>query len=97
MLISDQMVSILIPTYNAGPSFGTLLDVLNRQQLRLFEIIVVDSSSTDDTLSIAKTHGVQTHLIPKQEFDHGGTRTFMGELAKGDILGVSDSGCASVE
>ena len=86
MLISDQMVSILIPTYNAGPSFGTLLDVLNRQRLRLFEIIVVDSSSSDDTLSIARSHGARTHRIAKREFDHGGTRTFMGTLAKGDIL-----------
>ena len=86
MLTSDQMVSILIPTYNAGSSLGALLDVLSRQCLRLFEIIVVDSSSTDNTLSIARSYGVQTHIIPKQEFDHGGTRTFMGKVAKGDIL-----------
>ena len=86
MLIPDQMVSILIPTYNAGPSFGALLDALNRQQLRSFEIVVVDSSSSDETLSIAKTRGVRTHRIAKEEFDHGATRTFMGTLAKGDIL-----------
>jgi len=86
VLITDQMVSILIPSYNAGPSFGTLLEILNRQQLRLFEIIVLDSSSTDDTLSIAKFHGVRTLVIPKREFDHGGTRTLMGKMAKGDIL-----------
>ena len=86
MLISDQMVSILVPTYNAGPSFRALLDALGRQQLRLFEIIVVDSSSSDETLSIAKSQGVQTHRIAKQAFDHGGTRNFLGTLAKGDIL-----------
>ena len=86
MLISDQMVSILVPTYNAGPSFRALLDALGRQQLRPFEIIVVDSSSSDETLSIAKSQGVQTHRIAKQAFDHGGTRNFLGTLAKGDIL-----------
>lgn len=80
------MVSILIPTFNAASSLGELLEVLSRQRLQLFEIIVVDSSSTDSTLSIAKSHGVQTHVIPKQQFDHGGTRTFMGSLAKGDVL-----------
>jgi Predicted glycosyltransferases len=80
------MVSILVPTYNAGPSFRALLDALGRQQLRLFEIIVVDSSSSDETLSIAKSQGVQTHRIAKQAFDHGGTRNFLGTLAKGDIL-----------
>ena len=80
------MVSILIPTYNAGPSFPTLLDVLNRQELRLFEIIVVDSSSTDHTVAIAKSYGFRTHIIPKHKFDHGATRTEMGKLANGDIL-----------
>jgi rhamnosyltransferase len=84
--MSEQMVSILIPTYNAGPSFATLLDILSRQQLRLFEIIVTDSSSTDSTVSIAKSHGIRTSVIPKREFDHGGTRTTMGKLAKGDVL-----------
>lgn len=86
MLIPDQMVSILIPTYNAGHSFETLLDMLHRQQLRLFEIVVVDSSSTDTTVSIAKSRGIQTQVIPKSEFDHGGTRTHLGRLAKGDVL-----------
>src|SRR6478609_838130 len=85
-MISDQMVSILVPTYNAESSLGTLLDVLSRQRLSLFEIIVVDSSSRDNTLSIAKSFGVQTRVIPKHEFDHGGTRSFMAILAKGDIL-----------
>ncbi len=82
----DQMVSILIPTYNAAPSLGELLVALGRQVLPNFEVIVVDSSSSDSTISIAKSYGAQTHVIPKGEFDHGGTRTLMGTLAKGDIL-----------
>lgn len=86
MLTTDQMVSILIPTYNAGPSFKTLLQVLSRQELRLFDVVVVDSSSTDDTVSIAQSFGIRTHVISKREFDHGGTRTHMGQLAKGDVL-----------
>src|SRR4030095_4495939 len=80
------MVSILVPTYNAAPCLAPLLEILSRQRLRLFEIIIVDSSSTDTTLSIAKSYGVQTHVIPKNEFDHGSTRSFMGTLAKADVL-----------
>jgi rhamnosyltransferase len=86
MLIPDQMVSILIPTYNAGPSFRTLLEVLRGQQLRLFEIVVVDSSSTDNTAGVAESYGIRTQVISKREFDHGGTRTYLGTLAKGDVL-----------
>jgi rhamnosyltransferase len=86
MLIAHQMVSILIPTYNAGPLFRTLLDVVSRQQLHLFEVLVVDSSSTDTTVAIAQSYGARTHVIPQREFDHGGTRTYLGTLAKGDVL-----------
>jgi rhamnosyltransferase len=80
------MVSILIPTYNAASWIGPLLTALGRQRLSNFEIIVVDSSSSDNTLSIAGSYGVRTRVIAKHEFDHGGTRTFMGTLAKGDVL-----------
>ncbi len=80
------MVSVLIPTCNAASFLGGLLGALIRQRLENFEVIVVDSSSTDGTVSIAKAYGVQTHVIPKDEFDHGGTRTFVGRVAKGDIL-----------
>jgi len=84
--ISDRLVSILIPTYQAEPSLGALLDRLRSQRLDRFEIIVVDSSSADRTMEIAKSFGVQTYVIPKEEFDHGGTRTYMGKLAKGELL-----------
>lgn len=86
MLNANQMVSILIPTYNAGPSFAALLELLSGQELRLFEVVVVDSSSTDDTVSVAQSYGARTHVIPKADFDHGGTRTYLGKLAKGDVL-----------
>lgn len=86
MPISDRLVSILIPTYQAEPSLGALLDRLRSQRLDRFEIIVVDSSSADRTMEIAKSFGVQTYVIPKEEFDHGGTRTYMGKLAKGELL-----------
>ncbi len=84
--IADHMVSILIPTYQAEPLLGALLGRLHSQHLSHYEIIVVDSSSTDRTMEIAKSFGVQTYVIPKQQFDHGGTRTYMGKLAKGDVL-----------
>jgi rhamnosyltransferase len=80
------MVSILIPTYQAEPSLGALLERLRHQRLDRFEIIVVDSSSVDRTIEIARSFGVQTYVIPKEQFDHGGTRTYMGKLAKGELL-----------
>jgi rhamnosyltransferase len=51
------------------------------------DILVIDSSSSDKTLDIAKQHAIQTVIIPKEEFDHGGTRTLAGKTrSAGDIL-----------
>jgi len=51
------------------------------------EILVIDSSSSDQTLDIARQHAIQTVIIPKSEFDHGGTRTLAGKTrSTGDIL-----------
>jgi rhamnosyltransferase len=83
---SDPLVSVLIPTYHAEALLGPLLERLWGQRLDRFEIIVVDSSSADRTIEIARSFGVATYVIPKQKFDHGGTRTYMGSLAKGDVL-----------
>lgn len=79
-------ISVIIPTYNAGPSFGELLSRLQRQSLPPFEIIVVDSSSTDGTAELAARFGARVLTVLQSEFDHGGTRNLAAGAAKGDIL-----------
>ncbi|WP_456397491.1 glycosyltransferase family 2 protein [Desulfurobacterium sp.] len=80
------MISVIIPTYNAEKYIGKLLDSLNCQTVRPEEIIVIDSSSKDQTVEIAFSKGARVISIPKETFDHGGTRTLAGRKAKGDIL-----------
>ncbi len=80
------MVSVIVPTLNASSVLGSLLTSLQRQTIEDLDITVVDSSSVDDTVNIAQSHNVPVHIIPKNEFDHGGTRTLIGKLVKGDIL-----------
>ncbi len=78
-------VSVIIPTYNAQEELPVLLDALNGQN-RPFELVIVDSSSTDNTPDIAKKHADLFFQIPKETFDHGGTRTLAAQKASGDIL-----------
>ena len=78
-------VSVIIPTYNAEPYLVTLLDTLQKQTLS-FELIIIDSSSSDKTLQIAKKYTEHIVTIPKNQFDHGGTRTKAAKLASGELL-----------
>lgn len=50
------------------------------------ELIVIDSSSSDRTIDIAKNYTDKIIVIPQSEFDHGGTRAKAAKMAQGDIL-----------
>ena len=80
------LVSVVIPTYNASVYLKKLLPSLREQTYKEIELIIIDSSSTDSTLEIAKSFKAKTIVIPKQEFDHGEVRTKAGKLAKGNII-----------
>jgi rhamnosyltransferase len=78
-------ISVIIPTYNAEPYLTSLLPTLKNQTLN-FELIIIDSSSTDNTLRLVKPYADKIISIPKNEFDHGGTRTKAALTASGEIL-----------
>jgi len=71
---------VLIPTFNASLSIGRLLAYLVRQEVG---VLVIDSSSTDNTIEIIKRYGVEYLVIPQNTFDHGGTRSLGAKHAKG--------------
>jgi GT2 family glycosyltransferase len=83
----DAFVSVVIPAYNAGSEFYWLIRKLRQQKgLRGIEIIVVDSGSTDDTVTIAETLGCKVICIPKAQFSHSFSRNRGAEEATGDLL-----------
>lgn len=79
------MVSVIIPTLNAGNKINKLLASIKSQTISC-EIVVVDSSSTDDTTLICKSYGAMIISIKKEEFNHGGTRNLAVSQTKGDII-----------
>jgi len=83
----SSAVSIVIPTKNAGVDFEYLLKVLKNQKgFEKIEIIIVDSGSTDNTLSIAREFGAKIVKIPAKQFSHSGSRNLGAENASGDYL-----------
>ena len=78
-------VSIIIPTYNASPYLTQLIPAL-REQTIAYELIIIDSSSTDSTVAQLKPIANKILTIPQSQFDHGGTRTIAAKAASGEIL-----------
>lgn len=68
--------TIVIPTYNGGEIWRQCISGILRQSHPPLKVVVVDSSSTDNTALYAKNAGFDVISISKSEFDHGGTRTF---------------------
>jgi rhamnosyltransferase len=78
-------ISVIIPTYNAEPWLPRLLETLAKQTAD-FELLIIDSSSSDHTIEIAREYTEKIVSIPQCEFDHGGTRTKAAQMTSGDIV-----------
>lgn len=80
-------VGLIIPTLNAGRELGALLDAVEGQTRRPDEVLVVDSSSDDETVEVAESRpGVGVMSIHREDFDHGGTRQLALEKVTGDFV-----------
>lgn len=86
-LASDIVVSVIIPTKNAGQEFEDLMSILvNQSGIKNQEIIIVDSGSIDDTVNIAKKYKAKVKQIKPEEFSHSYSRNMGAEMAHGDYL-----------
>jgi rhamnosyltransferase len=84
--MNDYKASVIIPTKNAGKQFErVLVAVLAQKTSWAYEVLVVDSGSTDNTVSYCKEKGVRVHEIPSHEFGHGKTRNLGISLTTGEF------------
>lgn len=79
--------SIIIPTKNGGPRFERTLKAIFENSLDGgFEVIVIDSGSTDGTVDIVRRYPVRLYEIPPHEFGHGKVRNYGARLSEGEFL-----------
>jgi rhamnosyltransferase len=69
-------IACIIPTFNAGQDLPRLILSLSTQTVSP-DIYIVDSSSTDGTVQIARDLVGNVVVIPQSAFNHGGTRQMM--------------------
>lgn len=86
-VLPDGMISVVIPTYNAGEEFKTLLEALvHQEQIPELELVIIDSGSTDGTPELAEQYGAKLIRISQAEFSHSYARNLGAKHASGQYV-----------
>ena len=80
------VIGVIIPTLNAVADLPGLLPTL-LSSVPAESVVLIDSSSTDQTVKMAIGAGLRVRSIPRREFNHGATRQLGVDLLDdADIL-----------
>jgi rhamnosyltransferase len=78
--------AVIIPSLNAAEDWPRLIPSL-LASISTDQVMVIDSSSDDGTLDLARAAGFRVHSISRAEFNHGGTRQLAADLLpKAELL-----------
>ena len=97
--VGAAKVSVVIRTLNEAKYLGELLEGIANQQTNGLEceVVLVDSGSTDQTLSIAEHHGCRILHIKREDFSFGRSLNLGCEAASGDILVITSGHCVPAD
>lgn len=84
--MNDMKIRIVIPTYNGGEIWERSAKEISKFTTSSENVLVIDSSSKDSTIEIAKEYGFNIKIIPSAEFNHGGTRNKGVRDSSADIV-----------
>jgi len=94
IMVSDVKVSVIVPTWNDERRVLLCIDALKNQSISkdLFEIIVVDNGSSDNTLKIlSSVDGIK--LLQEHKVGSYAARNKGLTLAQGEYVAFTDSDC----
>src|SRR6266487_854336 len=83
--------SIIIRAYNEEKHIGRLLEGIRHQTIKDVEIILVDSGSTDGTVSVAESFGAWIVRIPSTEFTFGRSLNFWIQAATRELIVIASA------
>jgi glycosyltransferase involved in cell wall biosynthesis len=83
--------SVVIRAYNEEKHIGRLLEGICHQTVKDVEVILVDSGSTDGTVSIAESFGAKVVHIRPDEFTFGRSLNFGIESATRELVVIASA------
>jgi glycosyltransferase involved in cell wall biosynthesis len=83
--------SIVIRAYDEEKHLGRLLEGIRQQTIKDVEIILIDSGSTDGTISVAESFGARIVHIPSAEFTFGRSLNFGIQSATGELIVIASA------
>jgi rhamnosyltransferase len=78
--------AVIVPTWQGVRHLPGLVAQLRRQTVPAEPLLVIDSSSSDGSADLARSLGCRVEVIPKAEFNHGGTRNRAAALVDAELL-----------
>lgn len=86
-MINGIDISVIIPVKNNQRYLDAALKAIFAQKTGFkFEVIIVDSGSTDNSLDIITAYPVRLYRINEREFNHGLTRNYGAAEAQGKYI-----------
>jgi glycosyltransferase involved in cell wall biosynthesis len=91
ILVKPVNCSIVIRAYNEEKHIGRLLEGIRQQTVKDVEIVLVDSGSTDRTVSISESLGARILQIASNEFTFGRSLNLGIQAAKQEFIVIASA------
>ena len=79
----NKTVGIILLTLNAEKSIENILRIIDYSK---YKVLIIDSSSDDNTVEICKKYNCQIIIIDRSEFNHGATREMGRNTIGTDVI-----------
>ncbi len=89
--MQHPLISIIIPTYNRAAWLREAIDSVLSQSARMFELIIVDDGSTDQTREFITEYGDQVHYLYQTNQGVSSARNLGIHSSHGKYIALLDS------
>src|SRR5437899_10722170 len=89
--VPSPETSIVIRAFNEERWLPEVLEAIDRQTYRDFEVLLVDSGSVDRTRDIAAAHGARIIRLRSEDFTFGHSLNLGIQAARGTFIAIISS------